>query len=278
MTEQDFKKYLKDEADFNSADISFKRNRRALALFVLLVVIGGIIIVTYFATGRGWSVAATMLDDNVGNMNSYTVVVFNGTGERPIEDKEESALITHVPIQKDLSEGLLPLDSNGEISYNNLSERVMSVFYRAMAKLKSENQDRVFCSDVRNLYETAGASACSLNISDLAYYETPQIYRAGDKKIGIFSVSSYAPRTTLSKITSKLRNEGADVVICITPKSSMVSTFNDIDVLISNAAPDKSNDQNKGDVVKIDAPYFGEVGIVLITANNVAVYKSISEL
>lgn len=298
---EDYKDYLRYESDCAAVQSSQRRNRRALALFVVLILLGSIAIFAYFATGRGWSVAATMMDDRVGNMKAYTAVVFNGVGNPPASDMEERALLRRQPVEpgssdsasdeagdfastpndsdaSDLSHGLLPVDENGEISYNNLGDKVMSIFYRAMAKLQTEDQDRIYASDVRDLYETAGAEACTLNVSDPAYYKDPVVYDLGKKRVGLFSVSSYTSRSKIASISASLRSDGADVVICITPRTSMVSTFDGIDIVVSTTQSEQSDDADKGEALKIQAPYEGKVGIILISENNVSIYKSISEL
>lgn len=300
-----YTEYLHRESERPSVRSSKQRNRKALVLFAALVLLGGMAIFAYFATGRGWSVAATMMDDRVGNMKAYTVVVFSGVGQSPVDDSEERAMLMRQPIvaepsasqsgesgsvsgndsvegegggSSDLSHGLLPVDENGEISYNNLSDRIMSIFYRAMAKLQAEDDNGVYVSDVRDLYETSGAKACTVNVSDPAYYATPVVYDLDRKGVGVFSLSSYASRSKVSSISSSLRVKGADVVICVTSRTSMLSTFDGVDIVISTSHSGQADDLDKGDALEVEVPYEGEVGIVLISDNNVAVYKSISEL
>lgn len=54
------------------------RERAGLAIFLVLVALGGILLGAYFLTGRSWSVAATMVDDAAGSLDAYTVVAFSG--------------------------------------------------------------------------------------------------------------------------------------------------------------------------------------------------------
>lgn len=312
-----YMEYLHHGSESALSGASGKRNRRALALFATLMLFGGIAIFAYFATGRGWSIAATMVDDRVGNMKSYTAIVFNGIGDRDVDDMEETALLVHQSPNEspsddetkesdgyteaddiailnasesfagdsdsseepsNLSHGLLPVDENGDISYNNLSDRIMSIFYRAMAKIQTDGQDRVYAADVRDLYETAGAEACTLNISDLHYYEEPIVYDLGRKRIGIFSISSYTSRSRLSSVSSSLRADGADVVVCVSPRASMVASFDGIDIVVTTLQGDWPDDGEKGDALEVQAPFEGEVGIILISESNVPIYKSITEI
>ena len=284
-----------------------KRGRKALALFLALVLAGGIAISAYFATGRGWSVAAAIVDENIGNMENYTVMVFNGTATKASE--METATIFHADrtdadtaeaVQtsdvSDLSEGLIPYNEDGAISYNNLGDRIMGVFYRAMAKFRTEDQSAIYASDVRDMYESSGADVFTLNLADFPRYEPAAVYRLGDKRIGVFSVSDYMSRSKLAKTIDGLRDDDVDIVVCIAKDASMLSASTGIDVLIlhsdleegaagktgSSSSSSRSSAVDPSELFEdsyvIEAPRIGEVGIVLISANNVPVYKSITEL
>ena len=55
------------------------REKVALLVFALLVVLGGSVLLRYFETGRTFNVAATGVDDVFGQMQGYTAIVFDGT-------------------------------------------------------------------------------------------------------------------------------------------------------------------------------------------------------
>lgn len=275
-----------------------KKNRVALVLLILLVILGGFGIAAYLTTGRTWSVAATIVDDTVGNMSDYSVVVFSGVGE-VLETDEESALLIREPVDElkdsasgentedvvdgednssDLSHGLIPLEGDATISYANLGDRIMSVFYRAMSKLRSEESDIVHVSDVRDLYEIAGADVCTINISDLDYYSEPQTFKLGEKNLGVFSVSEYASRAYITSVINNFSRDDTNIVICIAQDTSMVATFDGIDVLITTCEETSSDNQDKGETYHIVSPSLREVGIILFSASDVPIFKSISEI
>ena len=54
------------------------REKIALVVFGLLVVFAGAVLIGYFATGRSWNVAASFVDDTVGNMDGYLAIVYPG--------------------------------------------------------------------------------------------------------------------------------------------------------------------------------------------------------
>lgn len=55
------------------------REKVALLVFALLVVLGGSVLLRYFETGRSFNMAATAVDDAFGQMSGYTAIVFDGT-------------------------------------------------------------------------------------------------------------------------------------------------------------------------------------------------------
>ena len=263
-----------------AAKVSEKRGKRALWLFLALALAGGIAIMAYFVTGRGWTVAATIVDENIGNMNNYTVVVFNGTRTRPLEDADVSAAIYHEGRNEvsDLSEGLIPVDENGEISYSNLGDRIMSVFHRAMAKFQTEDQSKVYPSDVRDLYEISGADVFSISLSDHARYSPNRIYNLQNRTIGVFSIQKYTSRAAISRLTDGLRSRGADTVICLAKNETLLSDTEGIDILLLSKKSTDDADLEDSETLVVEAPYDDEVGIILISSNGVPYYKSISEL
>ena len=55
------------------------REKVALLVFALLVILGGSVLLRYFETGRSWNVAASVVDDAFGQMQGYTAIVYDGT-------------------------------------------------------------------------------------------------------------------------------------------------------------------------------------------------------
>ena len=190
------------------------RERAALVIFFVLILMGAFILMSYFSTGRGWSVAATAVDDSVGQL-----------------------------------EGL--------------------------------DAGRVFVSDVRELYETRGADVLSLDLSHGgSRYATPQIFDVDGKKIGVFSLDRRLPADELDIITDGLREKGAASILCITPRPALISSYDGIDVVIFTTgthAYSVINDPEDQTMVT-NSPERGDVGVILLSSNNVPSAKSVDSL
>ena len=55
------------------------REKQALVVFLLLIVLGMSGLVWYLFAGHSWNVAASNIDDSVGQMEGYTVILYAGT-------------------------------------------------------------------------------------------------------------------------------------------------------------------------------------------------------
>ena len=68
-----------------------KRTREILALVLLAVLlVSGVVAMGYFIlVGHNWNVAASNIDDAIGRMDGYTVILYQGT-RPPSDDEEES--------------------------------------------------------------------------------------------------------------------------------------------------------------------------------------------
>lgn len=271
-----------------------KRERAALAIFLVLVALGGLLLGAYFLTGRSWSVAATMMDDTVGTLDRYTVVAFNGViPEDGLEPAEESSGLPASSGGSDSSSSFSTSErevapeftmrdafggSSDQPAEIGIGDSVMSVFEREDRRASAHGDD-VYVSDVRDLYSMKGADGVTIGLSDLSRYADPVVLGAGAKKIGVFSTTAYVSRAKLKSIVGALKDDGADTIVCLAPRTSLLSTFDGLDVVVLSAAPDgRSDERDTGDALVVQSPEVGDVGVVLLSSNNVPSYKVVKEL
>lgn len=67
------------------------REKQALGVFALLVVLSLLGLGWYLVAGHSWNVAASTIDEKVGQMDGYTAIVYSGTVLPEIESKSASA-------------------------------------------------------------------------------------------------------------------------------------------------------------------------------------------
>lgn len=278
-----------------------KRERVALVIFLVLVALGGLLLGAYFLTGRSWSVAATMVDDRVGSLDRYSVVAFSGVipegeldaeanasaepGSAPGGSSPSSAASSASPEsdqEPEVSPEFTMQDAFGSpsdsVADTGIGDSIMSVFERENRRA-SAGDDKVYVSDVRDLYAMKGADGVTLNLTDLSRYLDPVVLSAGDKKIGVFSTTAYISRAKLKSIIWALRDNGADSIICLTPRTSLLSTYDGLDVVVLTSPPDgRTDDRDTGGTLVVQSPEVGDVGVVLLSSNNVPSYKVVKEL
>ncbi len=72
---------------------SVSREKIALVVFVLLVLFGIGLLIAYLNIGHNWNVTASQIDDATGELEGYTVILYAGTVEEPIEDVASSSAV-----------------------------------------------------------------------------------------------------------------------------------------------------------------------------------------
>lgn len=157
------------------------REKIALIFLVALIVAAGFAIVSYFAFGRSWSVSATLVDDSVGRMNGYSVLVYQA---------EEDALTNNQYYLKSFNDDsiddrtALDLDMNiydenrRTIATDTIGLKIMS-FYPLV---NPWGLSKVNMNDVVSLYEDKGADVELLDVSEYGIDSSPKIIKIGDKK------------------------------------------------------------------------------------------------
>lgn len=102
------------------------RERAALAVFIVLIALIAVALVAYLVAGHSWNVAASSIDDSLGSMEDYTVILFEGladeesafgddeageellaAAEDSYEEKEASVLVLDVDDFSYYEEGLI---------------------------------------------------------------------------------------------------------------------------------------------------------------------------
>lgn len=169
-------------------------------------------------------------------------------------------------------------ESNGSVAEPGVRESIRSILER-QDRRKSAQDDTVYVSDVRDLYALKGANGLTLNISDPSIYAEPMVLNAGTKKLGVFSLSAYISRAKLKSVIAQLEEDGADSIICIAPRTSLISTYDDIDVVILTQPQEGTTDEREHpSTLVVESPEVGDVGVVLLTSNNVPSFKVVKEL
>lgn len=236
------------------------REKVALLVFALLVILGGSVLLRYFETGRSFNVAASAVDDVFGQMQGYTALVFDGTYDpmdnlRPPRESDE-----------------------GEAQPASIGAMVLSELSRLPLALRERP---VYASDVRSLYLEKGAGVLTLDIAHPSRYEKPAILMAGDRKVGVVYIDYYASKRHLAALQKEMADAGAESFVCLTPRLSCLAStegFQAVVVTDDSQAEPGSEEESEGGAHIMYAPERGQVGVVLLTALNVPSSKVYASL
>ncbi len=247
------------------------RERAGLVIFFALVLLGGVVLLGYFTTGLTWTVYATMLDDTVGNMEGYTAIVYSGTVAPEDDEEADDGAQDVIGAAGEAADG-----SDIPSFADSMGLRILSYY----PGIYAEGYEGVYISEVRELYEQKEAEVVTIDALDVLAHPEPQVLHAGDKAIGIFGAGSYATRRVLEKEVAELREQGAQVVVCVTKRMALLSELDGIDVVVLTEHSDhqRTTGSRVGDTLVVQAPKTGEAGVVLLSSNNVASARSIDAL
>lgn len=246
------------------------RERIALIMFFALLLLGGAFVCSYFFMGREFNTTATVVDDATGNMQDYALVVFSG-----INDNMSKADETDIKSNTGEDAYAAGLGQDAAVA---LKEKLADAYLRANVNPYLW-KNHVFVSEVREAYELKGADVATIDLSNLNKYSKSIVIDTGRRKFGIFSVQSYLSRASLKSDLAALKAEGAQSIICITLNTSLLSSFNGLDAVISlSALTDEEKYGTNGATLLVESPAKGNVGVMLFSRSNVTSYKTIKKL
>lgn len=271
----------------------------------------------YILVGHNWNQAATHIDDMVGSMDGYTVVVFDGVIKRPKEADDDSQAIakssggsssssTTAGEGRAEQQAASSLPSSGssqdEVGDNRNKpepepsmgssdskgatpeESGASGAKEPSSGSRSGEKNRVVvrAQAVAASYEEKGAQTLLVDMKSLWKYEEPMILKRSGKRIGVFS-SSGQYRRHVTSVRAKVRylqRHSVDFIIALADDRSMLSDKIDgVDLLLlAKGGGLPGRGGYRGNMFCVDSPYIGEAQSVIISPSNVMTSQTVKEL
>lgn len=286
---------------------SHQREKIALIVFALLIVLSLFGLCWYLVAGHSWNVAASNIDDTFGEMDGYTAIVFPGTVDPALMDVESepkdsvNKRINPDPIDKkdlkkseDGSTNQTLSSTKGKDKPDELEHARTKVPNTAKEELENSDEtgegslDELISSSlsekepltleaVMDSYEEKGASVFKLETDNLAYYEDGMILKRQGHRYGVFSVEPLMPYKAIEDKVAYFDSYDVDFIVAITPSTALVSRVAGIDIVITT-----SNEKlfAMGETIDgtfyVNAPLEGEVGVILVSPSNVVSAKVVS--
>lgn len=166
-----------------------KRTREIIALVLLIVLgIGGISAMAwYMLVGHNWNAAATSIDDRIGRMDGYTVILCEGAVPSASDQQEMS-----------LSQPMLEEENFGVADTEETSTR-----------------EPMTLEDAIGNYLDKGSQVVTLLGDDPPYYSDPIIIPRNGRRIAVFSVDGPRPDLAAKNMVKSLSNKDIDFVVCL---------------------------------------------------------------
>ncbi len=245
------------------------REKLALVVFVVLVIFAVAVLTSYFSTGKSWTVAATAIDDQVGQLDGYTAIVYRGVAEPEKKSPDKDSK------NDNLSEDEAIITGSNDSALGSKSVGLIISSFSSL--LRQGGHKGLFVSDVRDVYESKRAGVLTIDLSAPQRYIEPVVLDSGNKRIGVFYADSYTGKQKLKSIIDSLELEDVDSVICLTQRPAMLASYEGIDVVVFLSDPSTYSIQPPDDVKTLitSSPKKGDIGVILFSNNNVPSFHSI---
>ncbi len=272
-----------------------KREILALGLLVLLGIGVASIMAWYMLVGHNWNKAASHIDDLVGSMDGYTVVVFEGilqpasnelsaSGSRAVPSSPSGAIGS-----SDASSSAIALaSSNASASSAVASSSSLpaasgsssSASAKPSVKSSKAANKLVTLKKVVESYREKGATVLTLHLNELSRYGDPMVVSRDGRRYGICaSLGKYR----YVDVRDKLRDlDAAEVDLKIVVSDSPTikrGWLRDVDlvVLACSGRLIEGGEYIDGSFF-INSPYAGEMQAVIISPSGTITSKTITEL
>lgn len=236
------------------------REKIALAVFAVLILFSLVGLGWYIIAGHSWNIAASTIDDTVGEMEGYTAIIYPGTVSLEA-DEDATADVAEA------AEG----DSSGTVTD---TLRGISLF-----SSHQESQTQPVDLDLLEAdYQAKGAQVLALDVEDLSRYSEGSILKRGSKRIGVVSVDQSVTQLDVSRVLHSFELADVDCIVAITPDRWRLGRLGGIDIVICTGDEGIAvMGETVNGTLYVNAPQVGHAGVVLISPSNVVSAKEVTE-
>ena len=274
------------------------REKIVLMVFLLLIAATIVLLIGYFSMARTWNAVASYVDDTMGATEKYTVIAYSGVlpaskassdviadladsasddDYMPADDVGTSDALTRPgTTADDLTDALTQSQDGSSDDSSNVSDESQNPFLSTTQPGKKT----VFVSDVRDNYERQGSDVLTLNLADVSTYLQPTVLSMRDHKIGVFGINFYATLPYLESMRTQLQEQGADIIICLTPRTAMLADESYADIVIVTTDEEDVNTVGSyiDNTFTVKSPEAGTVGVITISSDNAVFAKVVDSL
>ncbi|MDO4182817.1 MAG: hypothetical protein Q4E12_04325 [Coriobacteriia bacterium] len=225
-------------------------------MFFLLMLFGLACIAGYIVAGHNWNYTATQINDAVGDMDEYTVLLYEGT---VVPETPTTTVTLADRINNKLNQWF-----NMETDTSATEEEVSAVEEPADVLVTPPYKG----SDIQQAaaaYREKGAAVFVINTALPAYYEEGSVVKRGSVRVGILSVYTLKSLSFLQAQVDYLRSLNVDHMVVLTDNLIRIAGLRGVDVVIqaSPQAPDDWDFASQGRYITV-APGVGSIAATSI--------------
>ena len=252
-----------------------KRTREILALVLLgiFAIVGASAMFYYIVVGHNWNVAASKIDESIGTLDGYTVVMFTGT-------RTPASLTSSSSSSSGSSSS--PSAASDEASSASASSSSSTNSKKALAKAKK--REKKLLKEAEAVYREKGARVFTVHADDLGRYSDPFIVAKSGERLGFMSVLNNELRSHVRANIAELSQGSPDYVVAVTNDPTLDTCAEDglldgVSIAICDGSKGLlPHEEWHGSTFCVNAPRHGKVGIVIIAPSGVMTAKTLSKL
>lgn len=254
------------------------REKMALVVFAALV-IGGLaaLLIYIFVIGHSLNATASNIDDATGNLDGYTVILYEGTADKHTETVVEAA--SSDPFAAKSPALTLNRKSNQE-NTEAQSDEVTADEATPDQDEEASDAPKLTLLSLSRQYVEKQAKVIVLDLSDRQAYGEQTVIRSGGKTYGLFSIDEISAQPTyFNKRIAAYRALDVDFIVCVTSDLSLMESYSGADIVVSQQDEGLSSHGASLDgVFYEDAALKGQIGSVLISPSRTITAKDVSSL
>lgn len=257
------------------------REKAALFVFIGLILAGLAALLVYiFVIGHSLNTTASKINDATGNLDGYTVLLYDGTAE-----KKHQAVVRNEEAdpedfgKRNIADALAKRDNNAAEDEDDEVNAAQAVGGDSDEQDEEASQKLTMLSLSRS-YIAKKACAVVLDTKTRQAYGEVSIIRAGGKTYGIFNIDEIsAQQTYFDKRVAQYKELNVDFIVCITQNLSLLSSYDGVDIVISQQdeglAAGGAFDEG---VFYDDAAFTGTIGSILVSPSRTITAKDVVSL
>ena len=257
--------------------MALSREKKALGLLAVLLAFACACIAVFIVVGHGWNVTAAHIDDAVGEMDGYTVILFDGMGETSVSPtlaEDEGGLSLGQILGTDNS-----TEGNAKSSdYLEQDGDTVAQGVEVLARDAEEAANQPLIESAKRSYKEKGAQVFTVDLDNLEKYREGVIAQKNGVRIGIMSAFMTSSKKDVKSMVSYFREHGVQFVVCLTENKKYAHSTRGINLVISTAPSSSSMLEitSKKGIFWANTPATGAVGAAIVNSSKVVAANTVT--